>query len=210
MILRPARQSAILTSPLEGEVAASLRTRRVGGSVTPLVSLPPLPARKASPTSPSRGEVRRRRTARRGLSLLEVILALAILVLAMAAIGKLVDIGTDRGTDARVYSRGTRLAQAKMAEAEAGVIDLTGETEGQFTGDDGAWRYKVTAEAAGPPNLYTVTVRVTRDVSGRPVEVVLAQMLFDPTKIGSAAQAERPGTPDTTDTTGSGTGGTSP
>ena len=154
---------------------------------------------------------------RRGMSLIEVLLALAILVLAIAAISRLVDIGTDRGSDARVYTRGARLAQAKMAEVEAGMIPLTGETDGQFTDDDAAWSFKVFVQPAGPPNLYTVTVNVLCEVNGRQIVVSLAQMMFDPTMMGSAAQAEQPAatttdgtTTGTTGTTGTGTGGTSP
>ena len=157
------------------------------------------------------------RRARRGLSLLEVVVALAILILAIVAINRLVDIGTDRGTDARAYTRGTRLAQSKMAEVEAGLVTIEGETDGQFEGDDVAWTFKVTGERAGPPNLYTVTVRVTRDIQGRPFEVTLTQMIFNPAEMGSSAQAERPPAEDpsaaptdmgTTPTTG--TGGTTP
>jgi general secretion pathway protein I len=156
--------------------------------------------------------VRYARGVRRGLSLLEVLVALAILVLAIVAIGRLVDIGTDRGNDARAYTRGTRLAQAKMAEVEAGLISLSSETEGQFEGDDAAWQFRVTPEPAGPPNLYNVTVRVTLNMQGRPVEIILTQLLFDPTMMGSAAQAERPAPPDDTGTgTGmTGMGGTTP
>lgn len=155
-----------------------------------------------------------RKPQRRGLSLIEVLLAMAILVLSMVAIGRLVDMGTDRGNEARAYVRGTRLAQSKMAEVEAGVIALDGETSGEFEGDDGAWTYTVVPEDAGPPNLYLITVRVTRTLQGKPIEIVLSQMLFDPTLVGSTAQAERPAaatTDGTTDTTGMGTtGGTSP
>lgn len=151
-----------------------------------------------------------RRAPRRGLSLLEVLLSLAILVIALAALSQLVDIGTDRGTDARAYTRGTRLAQSKMAEVEAGLVDLNAESTGQFDGDDAAWTFRVIPEPAGPPNLFTVTVRVSTNNQGRPVEVVLAQVVFDPTKLGSAAQAERPAPDDTGTTPGTGMGGTSP
>ena len=153
--------------------------------------------------------LRRRRT-RGGLSLLEVLLSLTILVLALTAIWRLVDTGTDRGGEARAYTQGTRLAQSKMAEVEAGVVALDGATEGKFEGDDSAWSFSVTVSDVGPPNLYQVTVRVYRDLSGRPVEVVLSQMLFDPAMVGSSAQAEQPAT--STDSTGMGTttGGTSP
>lgn len=136
---------------------------------------------------------------------------MTILVLAIVAINKLVDIGSDRGNDARAYTRGARLAQSKMAEAEAGVVAISG-AEGQFEGEDAAWSYKVLSESAGPPNLYTVTVRVTRDGAGRPVEVTLTQMIFDPAAVGSAAQAERPAAEDpaATGTGPTATGGTSP
>lgn len=151
----------------------------------------------------------RRARLRRGLSLLEVVLALAILVLAIVAINNLVNLGSDRGNDARAYTRGARLAQSKMAEVEAGVVAISG-AEGQFDGEDAAWSYKVLSEAAGPPNLYTVTVRVTRE-AGRPVEVSLAQMIFDPAVMGSAAQAERPAAEDPAATEmGTTAGGTSP
>jgi Tfp pilus assembly protein PilV len=158
---------------------------------------------------------RPRRPARRGLSLLEVILSLTILLLAMVAIGKLVESGTDRGASARAQIRGTRLAQSKMAEVEAGLIPLsssstgTGPTSGQFEGDDAAWSFQVTPEPAGPPNLYTVTVTVSRDMQGIQYQVVLSQMMFDPSLMGSAAQAEWPATDDTSGTgSGMGTTGT--
>jgi hypothetical protein len=154
------------------------------------------------------------RCPRRGLSLLEVLLSLTILVLAMAAIGRLVDVGTDHGAEARAYSRGARLAQSKMAEVEAGLLPVSSGTEGQFEGDDAAWSFTVTSESAGPPNLYTVGVKVSTSLKGKPVEVALTQMIFDPSMAGSAAQAEQPAaTADATDasgTTSSGTGGTSP
>jgi hypothetical protein len=63
-------------------------------------------------------------------------------------------------------------------------------------------------EPAGPPNLYTVTVNVFRDVNGLQVVVSVAQMMFDPTLMGSAAQAERPPPPDDTATSGTGMTGT--
>lgn len=158
--------------------------------------------------------LRPRTRGRRGLSLLEVLLSLTILILALSAIGRLVDVGTDRSSEARAYTRGKRLAQSKMAEVEAGLIAASSSTEGQFDGDDSAWSYSVAGEAAGPPNLYTVTVRVSASIKGVPVEVVLTQMMFDPTMTGSAAQAERPAPEDDSGSTAtgsaSGTGGTSP
>lgn len=165
-------------------------------------------------TSPSTGELKRfggpRRNVRSGLTLLEVVLSLTIMLLAIAAINRLVDIGGERGNDARLYTRGTRLAQSKMAEVEAGVVSVTGESEGRFEGEDSGWSFTVLPEAAGPPNLYTVTVRATRETRGRTVEVTLTQMIFDPAMMGSAAQAERPAAEDpaATDPAAAGTTGT--
>lgn len=147
---------------------------------------------------------------RPGLSLIEVLLSLAILLLALVAISRLVELGSQHGNNARAATRGARLAQSKMAEVEAGVIPLDSGANGQFEGEDGGWSYTVTPAAAGPPNLYTVTVKVSRDMSGQPFEIVLTQMLFDPAMTGSTAQAERPAIPDPADASSTTTGGTSP
>jgi general secretion pathway protein I len=151
-----------------------------------------------------------RRPARRGLSLIEVLVATIVLVLSMVAIGKLVDIGTDRGTDARNTTRGTRLAQSVMAQVEAGLLPLSGDSGGQFEGDDAAWSYQVTSQTVtsptSPPNLYIVTVTVSRTVQGRQTQVFLTQMMFDPAMMGTAAQSEYT-LPDS-GTAGGGTGST--
>lgn len=131
---------------------------------------------------------------RRGLSLIEVLLALTIMIIAMAALGRLTDVGTERAADARAYTRGARLVQNKMAEVEAGIVGLEGEVTGTFDGDDGGWEFTVTPEPTGPPNLYNVTVRAKYIRAGKPLEVVLTQLVFDPAMTGSTAQAERPAT----------------
>ena len=137
---------------------------------------------------------------RRGMSLIEVLLALTILLMSLVAIGQLVDIGSELGMDARWHVRGNRMAQAKMAEVEAGVVNLQGNSSGTFD-DDPDWSYTVESTAPGPANLYLVTVKVSRDVRGKPFEVTLSQHMMDPAKMGTAAQAETPAT-DTTTTTG--------
>jgi hypothetical protein len=142
------------------------------------------------------------------MSLIEVLLALTIMLMSLAAIAQLVGFGAERGLEAQFQARGTRLAQAKMAEVEAGVIAVEAGGEGGFdTEDDLPWSWSVESQPAGPPNLYLVTVRVGRDNRGIPFEVVLSQMIFDPKMVGSAAQAERP---TETDLENAETGGTTP
>ena len=149
-----------------------------------------------------------RRTRRAGFSLIEVLLALAILLMSLAAIAQLVGIGSDRALDARLTMRATRLAESKMTEIEVGAVSLdTAGSGGQFEGDDSAWSWSCELQPFGPPNHYSVVVKVKRDVRGTTYEFSLARFLVDPKVMGSAAQAEVP--PDTSsDMTG--TGGTSP
>ncbi|AWM41718.1 hypothetical protein GobsT_71880 [Gemmata obscuriglobus] len=150
----------------------------------------------------------RRPAPRPGLSLIEVLLALAILMFALAAVNRLVEVGSQHGDYARASTRGARLAQSKMAEVEAGTVPLDSPATGQFENDDAGWAYAVTPEAAGPPNLYKVTVKVSRTISGQSFDVVLTQMIFDPAMTGSSAQAERPPAEEPADTSSTTTGGT--
>jgi len=137
--------------------------------------------------------VRLDRRARSGLTLIEVLLSLAILVMALAAIGRLVDIGTDRGNDARMHGTAARLASSKLGEFESGAVSFE-VTTGDFAdlGEPG-WSWQAAVEPHAT-NLYLVTVTVTRDVGGRPYSFSLAQMMFDPTMLGAAAEAARPTT----------------
>jgi type II secretion system protein I len=130
---------------------------------------------------------------RQGLSLIEVLLALAIFLMSLVVIARLVDMGTDREMEARFQNRGSRLAQAKLAEIESGASSLDA-TEGQFDGDDSAWSWTMSAEQQTAPSLYLVTVTVTRDVKGQPFTVTLSQMVLDPTVFGTAGEAARPDT----------------
>ena len=128
---------------------------------------------------------------RDGLTLLEVLLALAILLMSIVAIASLVDTGATIGIRAAMRSTGTRLAQSKLAEAEAGAIDLTSGESGQFEAEP-PWAYTLESAAAGPANVYSVTVTCYRDYSGTRYEVKLTQLICDPAVMGTAAAASAP------------------
>ena len=128
---------------------------------------------------------------RPGMSLMEVILALAIMLLALVAIARLVDVGLDRSLDARFQTRATLLAESKLAEVEAGAVPIQGGSAGTFEHDPD-WDWSTESLPYGPPDLYQVTVRVTRTATGRPFEVSLTQLIIDPAALGSAAQSEDP------------------
>jgi Tfp pilus assembly protein PilV len=142
---------------------------------------------------PSLG-ARASRPLRRGLSLIEVLLALTIFMLALVVLGRLVDMGTDREMEARYQTRGSRLALDKLGEFEAGTRSFE-ETSGTFDGaDDGGWEWtaEATLQDQVAPNLYLVKVTVFRDLKGRRFEVAMSQMMLDPAVMGSAAEAVRP------------------
>ena len=132
-----------------------------------------------------------RRRARPGLSLLEVMLAMTIFLMAMVGIFGLLDFGSDQGTAAAMQAVGTRLAQSKLAEVEAGAIAVTAGGSGTFE-DEPEWNWSVEPGAEVAPYVSPVTVRVWRDVNGRHYEVVLTQMVCDPAQMGNANEAQPP------------------
>ena len=133
------------------------------------------------------------RLVRTGLSLLEVLVSLAIFLIALSAIATLIDTANTQASDAAGTNTATRLAQSKLGEVEAGLIGVADGGSGQFEGDDAVWSWEVTSAATGVINLYDVSVRVYRP-EGRPLEVTLHQTIYDPALMNNAATAQPPTT----------------
>jgi general secretion pathway protein I len=131
-----------------------------------------------------------RRPPRRGISLIEVLLALAILLMSITAIGRLMDMGADHAADAIAQSTGIRLAQSKLAEVECGLIPVNAGGSGTIE-EEPNWSYSIEAAASAVPNVYTVTVTLTR-TGGRSHTVSMSQMICDPQAMGTAAPAQKP------------------
>jgi type II secretory pathway pseudopilin PulG len=137
-----------------------------------------------------------RRTARPGVSLIEVLLATAIFLMSIAAIGVLLRAGSDAALEASRTNLCSRLARSKMAELEAGVGDVTlspGTTGGTFA-DQPNYQWEVICGQTSVPNAYDVTVRVWNEVGTRPVEVSLSQVVLDPSLMNNAAPLQPPTT----------------
>ena len=99
---------------------------------------------------------------RRGLSLLEVLVALAIFLLSFVAIGRLVTLAGDQALEVQYQSQAARLAQSKLNEVIAGVVPLQGAASGTFDEDED-WHWSIDTEQNGNiANLWTVTVTVNR------------------------------------------------
>src|SRR5262249_26369531 len=95
---------------------------------------------------------------RQGLSLFEVLIALAIFVCSMAAIGQLVSSGVRAAVQARLQSQAVLRAETKMAEAVAGITNLHGAS-GTFT-DDTTWSWTIASTQSQHEGLYLVEVTV--------------------------------------------------
>lgn len=164
-------------------------------------------------TPPAVPGLPRRPPARRGLTLLEALLSLVILLISLAAIASLVQYGVDQSTAGTLQTTGTRLAQSKLAEVEAGAVPVTSSASGGFE-EEPEWTWTVTPADGGAPNVYAVTVRVSREHRGREFAVELSQMVFDPAMMGAATEAQPPetnsaGAPATGGTSSPTTGATS-
>ena len=129
-----------------------------------------------------------RSSPRRGMTLLEVLVAMAIFLFSILAIGQLMRLASQHADDVRWDSRATRLAQSKLAEYIAGVETFQGNSSGNFE-EEPDWQWKVEAEAnATAQNLWTVSVTVSRDLpSGKHIEASISQFILDPTVKGNAS-----------------------
>jgi type II secretion system protein I len=139
---------------------------------------------------------RRQRAGRRGFSLLEVILALAILMASIAIIGEAMRFGLRNAQSARDKTKAVLYCESKLAEIAAGAATANAVSnapiEDLFDDSESAWVYSVEAEALDDMGLMSVTVRVRQDLpeSHRPVEVSLTRWLGDSSSAAAAAPVE--------------------
>ncbi len=96
---------------------------------------------------------------RNGLTLLEVIVAIAILGGALVVIGNLVFLGSRAANNTRWHSEAQILCDAKMAEISAGVLPLQ-SSAGTPIAENPEWTYSVETGPTDVPGLLSVTVAV--------------------------------------------------
>jgi general secretion pathway protein I len=120
---------------------------------------------------------------RPGLTLLEVLVALAIFLLSFAAISQLVTFAGNRALDARRKDETARLARSKFAEVYAGVVPLQSAEDTPFD-EDPDYTWSLTADSATMTGLWMITVTVKRKGDEGP-GFALQEMMLDPTIRGS-------------------------
>jgi Tfp pilus assembly protein PilV len=133
--------------------------------------------------------IARARLARKGLSLMEVVIAVAIFLMSIVALGSLINSAQERAIQAAHRSQAARLCQSKLNEVIAGVLPL--ESQGETTFDeDPDFTWAVEAEPGTITNLYNVRVVVRRALqTGGTIECSISQMILDPAVIGSTQDA---------------------
>jgi prepilin-type N-terminal cleavage/methylation domain-containing protein len=125
------------------------------------------------------------RASRRGLSLLEVVVALAIFLFSLTALSQLVSFAGDRANEVSIRSRAARLCQTKLAEVLAGVVPLSAQSDTPFDeAPDFTW--SLTTDSGPATNLFLVTVTVSHaGLGGYTTQCSLYEMVLDPSVVGS-------------------------
>ena len=118
---------------------------------------------------------------RKGLSLLEVLLAMAILGLSLVSIGGLVQLGYRSATDAKLQTEAYVICDSKMAEVIAGVLPLE-SSGGQTVEENPDWIYSVEVSNADRFGLFHVRVTVEQapEISAYPVSFSIDRFVPDP------------------------------
>ncbi len=151
------------------------------------------------------------RPKREGISLLEVLISVTILSGSVLALASLISLANERARMVEEQSIAMRLAQSKMAEANAGIIPLTSQGFTPFDSTEAPpeseWEWSIDAETGDYEGLWTVTitVRAGRSITNLP-PVTLTKMMIDPLSRGTTLdEAKIAGEEDTGEDTEGGT-----
>ena len=133
-----------------------------------------------------------RPTARRGFSLIEVLLASTILLLSAVVLAELATVGTSHARAAQQMATAQMLCQAKMNELLAGAAYLQSVEDEPFEGVPG-WLHSVEVASAGRLGLTQVRVTVMPEVEeGRPARRFSLTRWMRADRVSSAPSRARP------------------
>ncbi len=113
---------------------------------------------------------RRRRTCRRhGLTLFELLLALAIFLASVAALAHLLNVGSRAAIEGRLQSRAILRCETKLDEVLAGAEPMESAQDIPFE-DDEDWRWSLEVQNGPVPGLVEIELSVShagrRDLTG--------------------------------------------
>src|SRR5438309_10286197 len=103
---------------------------------------------------------------RRGISLMEVLVATAIFLFSMVALGRPIILSGDVSTEVQQQAQAAHLAQSKLAEVIAGVVPLSSQADVPFD-EDPDWQWTLDAQTdESVTGIYRVRVTVSRTHAG--------------------------------------------
>ncbi|MGA2619007.1 MAG: prepilin-type N-terminal cleavage/methylation domain-containing protein [Thermoguttaceae bacterium] len=147
-----------------------------------------------------------------GFSLLEVILALAILAGAIAVLGEAGRLALRNAETARDLARAQVLCESKLAEIVAGLTapDPVENTAFDTTNnpDVAGWLYSIQSQPTDENGLISVQVTVSRDLPAaqHPIQFSLVRWMADPNAV-SSSQSSQEGSSGSSSGSSSGAGG---
>ena len=149
-----------------------------------------------------------------GFSLLEVILALAILAGSIAMLGEANQMALKNAEGARDLAHAQLLCESKMSEIVTGITSTDSVSNAQFDAtmtdsldpSGAGWLYSIESQSASKQGLLTVRVTVTRNLPAaqHPVSFVLVRWLRDPNSTTSSSGTSTTSSSGTSTTSGSG------
>lgn len=133
---------------------------------------------------------------RAGLSLMEVLVSLAIFLMALTALTFLVNNSSNLAGDARARARAAQLARSKINEMAAGALPLESQPDGSFE-DEPLYRWSADVGEGATTGLLNVSVTVTyKPDDPYPLKVTMSRIILDPKYTGSTQDV--PAQPDVT------------
>ncbi|MFN0050669.1 MAG: prepilin-type N-terminal cleavage/methylation domain-containing protein [Planctomycetales bacterium] len=119
--------------------------------------------------------------ARRGFSLFEVLISLAIFVVSAAAIGQLISTGVRGAMHGRLQTQAVIRCESKMSEIVAGITPLQAASEVAYP-DDSSWKWSAVVSSGPHPDLYVVEVTAAHPASGNLSEMsyTMTRLVRDP------------------------------
>jgi general secretion pathway protein I len=124
------------------------------------------------------------------MTLVEVLIALAIFLLAMVVFGDMMVQNGQIALNIQRQNLATRLCRSKLQEVAAGVVPLTGQDDTPFD-EEPDYSWSLQAQNGAVDGLWNVTVHVTRRQTdgGEAIQCTLMQMMLDPSIEGSTQDA---------------------
>jgi general secretion pathway protein I len=131
---------------------------------------------------------------RAGLSLMEVLVSLAIFLMALTALTYLINLSSSLAGEGQRRSRCAQIARSKMNELIAGSVPLQGQPDSSVD-DEPDYRWSAEVSPGAATGLYNVTVTATfRPDDPYPIKVSYSRLIFDPQYAGSTQDV--PAAPD--------------